>query len=424
MKSTIKLLQEHPQVSDYKINVHEKESCELFFVKGKLETLRRTDTCDKDITVYVDHGEYKGEAQFRIYPSTTEEQISEHIQKAVGKALLINNKTFTLPEGEEGDYEVRSNFSEYAPMELAATIAKTVFEANEVEKAGLNSVEIFIDKHRETVYNSNGLRKTQVRYRAMVEAIPTYNGETQSVELYEQYNFGSLDEAALGRQIAGRMEEVKARYEAVKPDFAIDCPVILNKMELLELFWSIVDQLNYATVYSESGIFQKGDLIQKAPKGDAVGITMAGEAAGSVASAKFDRDGLSLDKIRLVEDGKVLNFFGTNRYGQYLGEKPTGDLRCLCVDAGTADEEVFGAGPHLEILSMSGLQVDFYNDYIGGEVRLAYYHDGERSIPVTGLSVSGSLNHVLEHIRLSSRLSLQDSYYGPEKALLKEMKVF
>ena len=73
---------------------------------------------------------------------------------------------------------------------------------------------------------------------------------------------------------------------------------------------------------------------------------------------------------------------------------------------------------------MSGLQVDFYNDYIGGEVRLAYYHDGERSIPVTGLSVSGSLNHVLEHIRLSSRLSLQDSYYGPEKALLKEMKVF
>ena len=185
-----------------------------------------------------------------------------------------------------------------------------------MEKAGLNSVEIFIDKHRETVYNSNGLRKTQVRYRAMVEAIPTYNGETQSVELYEQYNFGSLDEAALGRQIAGRMEEVKARYEAVKPDFAIDCPVILNKMELLELFWSIVDQLNYATVYSESGIFQKGDLIQKAPKGDAVGITMAGEAAGSVASAKFDRDGLSLDKIRLVEDGKVLNFFGTNPYGR------------------------------------------------------------------------------------------------------------
>ena len=62
MNTTIELLQKHPQVSDYKINIHNKESYELFFVKGKLETVRRTNTCDKEVTVYVDHGAYKGDS--------------------------------------------------------------------------------------------------------------------------------------------------------------------------------------------------------------------------------------------------------------------------------------------------------------------------------------------------------------------------
>ena len=92
MKTIMELLQKNPQVSDYKINVHQTESCELFFVKGKLETVRRTDTCDKEVTVYVDHDEYKGDSQFFVYPSTTTEQLEELIGEAVGKALLINNK--------------------------------------------------------------------------------------------------------------------------------------------------------------------------------------------------------------------------------------------------------------------------------------------------------------------------------------------
>jgi Mn-dependent DtxR family transcriptional regulator len=41
----------------------------------------------------------------------------------------------------------------------------------------------------------------------MVEAIPTYNGAEQSVELYEQYNFGSLDLDALRREIGEKIYE-------------------------------------------------------------------------------------------------------------------------------------------------------------------------------------------------------------------------
>ena len=424
MKTTIELLQANAQVSGYKINIHKKESCELFFVKGKLETVRRTNTCDKEVTVYVDHGEFKGDSQFFVYPSTTEEQIKALIEDAVAKALLINNKGYALPACDEGNFLVDSNFVDYDAADLATTVSTAVFEANTVENASLNSVEVFINKHTETVLNSNGLDKTQTRYDAMVEAIPTYNGETMSVELYEQYNFGSLDLDALRQEIAGKMAEVKARYEAVKPDYALEGTVILNKLELADLFFNIAWNLGYGTVYSHSNLWSKGDAIQKDPQGDIIGIVMAGQAEGSTRSSKFDNDGLSLGSIRIVDGGKAVAYYGSNRYGQYLGETPTGDLRCLLADAGSVSAADFETGKYLEVVSMSGLQVDFFSDYIGGEVRLAYYHDGDKTIPVTGVSISGKLSQVLNNIRFSSETTVQGGYVGPAKAALQDMQIF
>ena len=424
MNTTIQLLERHPQVSDYKINIHQKESYELFFVKGKLETVRCTDTCDKEVTVYVNHGDFKGDAQFFVYPSTTEEQIAERIEEAVAKALLLNNQNYELPQAQQGEFVVESNFSAYEPADLAASIAQTVFAANEIENASLNSVEVFVTKHTRSVLNSRGLKKSQVSYDAMVEAIPTYNGETQSVELYEQYNFSSMDEKVLVREIAEKMAQVKARYEAVKPERVQECTVILNKQELECLFSTMVGDLNYASVYMHTNLFKKGEAFQKAPQGDLINITLCGEMEGCVRSAKFDGDGMSLGSISVVEGGKVANYHGSNRYGQYIGETPTGVLDCIKVEAGSAGEGACTAAPYLEVVSMSGLQVDLNNDYIGGEIRLAYYHDGVQLRPVTGISVSGQLSDVLNHIRLSETIGVYDGYIGPEKALLKNMQIF
>ena len=424
MKTVMDLLAGDARLRDYKINIRKKESYELFFVKGSLETVRCTDTCDKEVTVYVPHGEFLGEAQFFIYPSTTQAQLRELLEEAVAKALLINNQPYELPEGERGSFAVESNFADYDPARLAAMVSNIVFQAGNDENAGLNAVEVFINRHTDRVLSSRAMDKTQVRYTAMVEAIPTYNGEEQSVELYEQYNFSAFDEKALLQEIRDQMVQVQARYRAKTPEAKPHCPVILNKEEVSTLFWNIAGDLNYASVYSHSGLWKKGDAIQKAPTGDAIGITMAGAVPGCTRSAKFDGDGMALGSMRIVEDGKACGYYGSNRFGQYLGEKPTGDMWCLCADPGTADAEAFTKGPYLEVVSMSGLQVDFYSDYIGGEIRLAYYHDGSNITPVTGISISGSLGQVLDGIRLSRQMTVFGSYSGPEKAFLTGMKIF
>ena len=167
MKKLESMLQANSRISDYKINSHEIKSYEMFFVKGKLETVRRTNTCDTRVTVYVSHGEFLGDAEFLVYPSTTDEQLADLISKAVEKALLIHNKPYALPQEETGDFTVESNFSEFSPEDLAAAAANTVFGANALPGGSLNSVEVFINRHRETVLNSRGVHKSQVRYDAM-----------------------------------------------------------------------------------------------------------------------------------------------------------------------------------------------------------------------------------------------------------------
>jgi predicted Zn-dependent protease len=424
MNEIIALLNANPDVDDYKINIRRKESDERFFVKGKLETVRHTDTCDKEITVYVNHGDFKGDSQFLVYPSTTEEQLKTLIEQAVQKAKLINNQNYKLPEGTQGEYAVPSNFADMEANDLMNAVCNAVFAANDLENADLNSVEVFINRHTGTVINSKGMYKTQVRYDAMVEAIPTYNGQEQSVELYQQYNFSDYSQEQIQLEIREKLQEVKARYEAKTPDFPIDCKVILNKLELSELIGNIVYDLNYAAVYAHANLFKKGDEVQKTPMGDKLQVFMEGAYRGSTASACFDADGLELGSIQVIRDGVAVNYYGANRHGQYLDEVPTGNLPIARVAKGSVKADELQKGPYLEVISMSGLQVDFYNDYIGGEVRLAYYNDGIKTMPVTGISITGSASKVLSGIRFSDKIVVCDRYAGPHKAILQDMKVF
>lgn len=424
MKRITDALKANSRIDDWKINLHRRESCEMFFIKGELDCVRRTDTTNNRVTVYTDHEGFRGDSMFYVYPSTTDAELEALCADGVKKALLIKNAPYALPEAEEGAYEIDSNFSGFDSLSLAREIGETALSAVEIDNAAINSLEVFVTKHSEEIITSRGLHKTQTRYDAMVEAIPTYNGVDSSVELYEQYNFSSYDPEALKAEIAGKIAEVKARFEAAPPAEMPGCPVVLGAMELWQLFREISFDLDYSNVYSGSNLHKKGDAIQPDGSGDRLCISLVGTLPGSSRSSRFDIDGVSLGSVRVVENGIAANYHGSNRFGRYLGEKPSGILPCMKVEPGTLSPEELGKAPYLELVSLSGLQVELYSDYIGGEVRLAYYHDGEKTVPLTGISVSGKLSEVLASIRLSTVSTVTEGYCGPEKALLSGMKIF
>lgn len=417
-----KLIGANKRVSDYKINSTETTSDELFFVHRKLETARHTDTRDVTVTVYVDHDGKKGESSFPVYSSMNEEEIRHKITAAAERAKLVFNEPYDIPGGEKTEREVPSNFRDYEPKELAAKIAEAAFKADRYENGSINALEVFVYKHVKTVVNSKGVDVTEVKYDAMIEAIPTWNENGESVELYEAYRFTEFDADEITAETDEKMREVRDRKHAVKPAEKIEADVVLNVKEAGELFSELASDLTYASVYSHYNLHKIGDDLQNGD-GDKITLEMKGAMKGSEYSAAFDADGVSLADKKIISGGKVEGYFGTNRFASYLGEKPTGDLKCVSVEKGSLTDKELAEKPYLECVSLSGLQIDLYNDYIGGEIRLAYYrHDGLVE-PVTGISMSGKLSEVLAGIRLSDKTKVRGYYGGPYKVLLKGMEI-
>ncbi len=416
-----KLLKEST-AAEWKINGVKTESYELFFVHSKLETVRATDTDATTVTVYLDHDGKKGQASFKLYASTTESEAKAKIDAALVKAALISNEYYALPEGETLDGAIPSNFADYDPKTVAAKISDAVFSSDMLGDGSINALEVFINKYTVTVKNSRGMDKREVKYSAMIEAIPTWN-EGESVELYEAIRTSEFDYEKIKSEIEAKMREVRDRGRAKAPESKLSCPVVLPAEELSQLFGELAHTLDYSAVYTRQNPFSEGDAIQKAPTGDKITVTMKGQLKGSTASALFDGDGTTLIDTKVIEDGVAISYFGSDRFAQYLGKKATGSLSCYSVDCGTLTDGELNQKPYFECVSMSGLQLDIYNDYIGGEVRLAYYFDGEKKIPVTGISISGKLSDALNSVRLSNEEEQSGRYSGPKLALFNGIEI-
>ncbi|MBR2336954.1 MAG: hypothetical protein IKA61_03295 [Clostridia bacterium] len=422
MIDIVKLLKENREITDFKVNSVVSESYETFYVRGKLETVRATSTEDATVTVYVDGDGVKGDSSFSVYASMTEEEVAKKIASASKRARLVKNKPYDIPTGDKLDVVIASNFKDYEVSELAKSIANAVERADSYENGSINALEIFIYKEKISVVNSRGVDKSQVRYRAMIEAIPTWTEDGESVELYEAYHFTDFNADEITAEIDERMREVRDRKIAALHE-PCTANVVLHAREISNLIGEITDSLNFVTVYSHANVFSKGDAVQKDRTGDPISVTMCHEIEGSRFSAVFDGDGVTLKDKNVIENGVATAYYGSHRFGSYLGEEVTGDLRCVSLAKGTLSEEEVSKEPYFECVSLSGLQLDLYNDYIGGEIRLAYYFDGEKKIPVTGISMSGKLSEVLNSIRLSEKTVAKDNYKGPAIALLKNLSI-
>lgn len=63
-----------------------------------------------------------------------------------------------------------------------------------------------------------------------------------------------------------------------------------------------------------------------------------------------------------------------------MNKPVTGMLPCTELLEGSFSKKELYKEPYLECVSLSGIQLDQYNDYIGGEIRLGYYFDGNKNI--------------------------------------------
>ena len=419
-------LAENKKISGWKIVRSEKQGNQIFGVHEKIETARVVDSETTAITVYVDHDEKTGNSTFSLYASDDYDELKEKAEKAAERALLIFDEKYPLPEKSTTTADVgeRSSKERFADAEKAYFAVQKAVEKMKGEGCAVNAVEIFVTDSFTTVENSNGLKKQSFGTEIMIEAIPTCNGKEQSVELYEALHYETADENRIESDVETALKDVKARLEAQKPEHSVSCPIIFRAQEINELFDNILSDADYATVYSHGNLHSVGDDIRKQAAAGDITVTLKGEIPGCTASRKFDGDGVDYCDVTVIKNGILENNYGGSRFAYYLGGKPTGANPCTEIAAGKLSEKEILSGNRLEIASMSGLQVDLYNDYIGGEVRLAYLTENGKTTPVTGISISGSLSEVLGSFEFSSERVTRATYYGPKYAKADKLTIY
>jgi PmbA protein len=93
----------------------------------------------------------------------------------------------------------------------------------------------------------------------------------------------------------------------------------------------------------------------------------------------------------VVERGILKRLTGGIRYADWLGEPRRGSFPLFSVSEGSIGLERLRAESHLEVAKFSDFRLEPTTGDFGGEIRLAYWFDGEKRVPLTGGSISGSV---------------------------------
>ena len=423
IKKIIRCLKTSSEVNDWLISENEVNTSEAFYVLQNLETTRKTNTIEYKVTIYKEfkeeNKEYLGSSSFIVSHKMTIKEINKKIDEAIFAAKFVKNEKYEIVNKE---FEKKKNFKEKPisekPLELLDNIAFLFFkESNDVVK--FNAFEAFYKETSIHIINSKGVDLKKTLYSIMVEAIPSYNGENQKVEVYKSYNYSIYDENKIESDAKEAVSDATSRYFAQTINFDKKMDIILKNNEVYEFAYNIINDYSYATVYRGATDKKIGDEIQKNIKGDSLTI---GIKANSKANA-FDNDGTICKPCTVVEDGKLVNFYGNNQYAYYLGKASTGVPSMITLKNGKKSILDIKKKPYIEIISLSGIQIDMYSNYIGGEVRLANYFDGKKVTPISGFSFSGNIEECLSNLVISKEKVVLQNYEGPKYIKLSNIEI-
>ena len=417
----IKLLKANAEVSDYEISLSNTKSAQLFFVLDKLETNRITNNTDISVTVYHDFDEYRGSSNFMVNAADDEESVKAKIANAVNTAKKIKNPKFNLVEvSDKKQVEIKSiecdNLSD-----VALKCADAIMAANHHEEGWINSVEVFVTKTTHRFINSNDVDLIFDKTSLEAEIIPTWKGKDEEIELYLDFKLIDNDYADITRRTEKILEEAHLRSIADKPsDDMKDVPVVMSGEMLSLLMNNFAGDISYNSVYTKSNHYQLNDEITNYP----LKMTLKAYQAGAVYSRPYDNHGTVLEDKVVIEDGKVKDYWGDVRFGQYLKvDEASGNLPII--DLKVADNKRTAMPlPSIEVLNFSSPQLESTSGYFGGEVRLGLYRDAEGKVtPISAFSVSANIYEAIKHARFADVDETLEDYHGPKFVVFDDCQV-
>ena len=167
-----------------------------------------------------------------------------------------------------------------------------------------------------------------------------------------------------------------------------------------------------------------GENIQEEKEADKITIRLEPTLKNSTYGASFDNEGIGLKRLHIIDKGVVKNMWGSNAKSQYINKPVNGTYSNFVVNAGTLTQQELEEENYLEIITLSGFDIDTLTGDFGSEIRLAYLHQRNKETQiVTGGSISGNVYSSLNTVRFNNETKQMNNYIGPINVLIDNVSI-
>ena len=405
------------EVSDVKI-----QGWEFYFIRHALDQHRAKNVEHINVKVYqlLDGGQALGFASAEIAPTATEAEAEQLVRDLSYRATLVKNRPYTLvpPAGEAEGEGAASD-----PAAISGDFLRAMAELTETETEDVNSYEIFVSDVTRRLVTSAGIDETERYPSSMIEVVVNARRDGHEIELYRNYTSGSCDAAGLKKDLEKAMQYGRDRLVAVPTPITGKYNVLFSGSDACEIYDYFVSRMDAQMVYRKISPWEIGKSICEEAQGDRVTLHALRHLENSSRNHRFDAEGARIRDTVMIEDGVARHYLGSRMFAGYLGLEDSFLPTNLAVTGGSRSEEELRAGQYLEVVEFSDFQVDAMTGDIFGEIRLAYWHDGEKTVPVSGGSLSGSMDDFARNLYMSRESRQYDNMRIPALTLLKGVTV-
>ncbi len=376
---------------------------EFYFIRHELDQNRAKEVEHINVRVFqlIEDGQFMGSASAEIAPTATEEEAKALIEGLAYRATLVKNQPYTLQPVTEA-HKARREQARVDVPRIAEQFIRTMGQLPETATEDVNSYEIFVSEITRRFITSQGIDVEETFPSSMIEVVVNARKEGREIETmrYGKDRLQTSDTPALGK-----------------------ADVLFTTDDACSIYEYFVRRMDAQMVYRRMSDWEIGKPIAEHIRGDKVTVTALRELDNSSCNQAFDGEGAPIRDTVLLSESVPQHYLGNRMFSSYLGLEDSFIPSNIAVAGGSHTEEELRRGKYLEVVEFSDFQVDEMTGDIFGEIRLAYWHDGEKTAPVSGGSLSGSMLDFVQEMYLSGETVQYDNLRIPALTLLKGVTV-
>jgi PmbA protein len=428
LKHIVQALRKTEGAHDWLVRHVRTSSTQHYVIGSRLENRRQVSSEKAVVTVMNDHrpaagngDRMRGEADVTILP-TDLPYLAQKLADAVFMASLTNNPAYGPPgPAEYAEVELADPEMHRDPARVAERLVDELAGALADEQSvRLSSAEVFVEESQVAIENSRGVQGQETHTDLLLDYVLLAASRTDEMEAhiaFERRRAADLDVPAMARRQA---QYARDALRAVTPQTG-SFPVVVSDDALVELltgsgYSPLIFRSSAQHKYQKLSQWEPGQSIfEQAPSGDAFSMYSNALLPFGTQSHRFDADGVPGQRVAIVREGVLRQFWAASRYAQYMDVPATGRFANMEISAGSLsfDDLLRDTGRLYHIVAFSAMSPDPITGDFVGEIRLGYELEGGRSRPIRGGSISGNVLVALARAHFSQETAMLGHYLGP-----------